>query len=477
MSATRASANHGLKRQLKLRDLVLTQVMSVVGASWVGVAAGLGRAQALIWTGSILVFYLPMAVSVYWLNREMPLEGGLYAWARRAFGDAGGFMTAWNLWAYGLCTTATIVMAIPTELMYLAGPGWAWLPQSHPVSLGISGALTVGMLLSALYGLSFGKWLYNVSGVSLMAVFGLLVLLPMWALLHHVAIHPDLLRVTVPAINARSMAFIGQMFGALCGLEYLAILAGETESPSRNIGLSVVIASPIICGMFILGTGSVLAFHELHADTPIDFIAPVPQTLRFALGQSPATKILATGAILLILIRELGAASFLFTGATRLPMTAGWDHLLPARFSRLHPRYRTPAFSISVAAVVVAAMLLLDSVGVHAQEAYQVLMNSSIEFYALSYLAMFGIPLAGLLALRSRLPLWVKLTSVVGFAFTLYSFIVTAYPIVPVVDRRLYAMKTLGTVALVNGLGWWVYRSRKRKASIAAKVQAEMAGS
>ena len=26
----------------------------------------------------------------------------------------------------------------------------------------------------------------------------------------------------------------------------------------------------------------------------------------------------------------------------RLPMVAGWDHLLPAWFSRLDPRYRTP---------------------------------------------------------------------------------------------------------------------------------------
>jgi len=48
-----------------------------------------------------------MAVAVYFLNREMPLEGGLYEWARGAFGDGVGFMVAWNIWAYALSSIAT----------------------------------------------------------------------------------------------------------------------------------------------------------------------------------------------------------------------------------------------------------------------------------------------------------------------------------------------------------------------------------
>ena len=41
--------DHGLTRQLRLRDLVLAQVLTVVGSSWVGIAAGVGRAQLTIW--------------------------------------------------------------------------------------------------------------------------------------------------------------------------------------------------------------------------------------------------------------------------------------------------------------------------------------------------------------------------------------------------------------------------------------------
>src|ERR1700739_4780541 len=90
-------AEHRLHRQLGLRDLVLTQILCVVGSSWVGVAAGLGRAQSITWGAAMLVFYLPMAGSVIALNRRMPLEGGLYVWAREAFGELGGFLTPWNI--------------------------------------------------------------------------------------------------------------------------------------------------------------------------------------------------------------------------------------------------------------------------------------------------------------------------------------------------------------------------------------------
>src|SRR5580658_3340314 len=140
---TDKASSHALHCPLRLRDLVLTQVLCVVGSSWVGIAAGLGRAQALTWIAAMVLFYFPMAVSVIYLNREMPLEGGLYVWARNAFGDFGGFMTAWNLWFYGIAVTATILYAIPTELSYLIGPAAAWLPENHLVSFLIVAVVTI----------------------------------------------------------------------------------------------------------------------------------------------------------------------------------------------------------------------------------------------------------------------------------------------------------------------------------------------
>ena len=73
-----------LRRELGLRDLVFAQVLNVVGSFWVGVAAKLGTAHAVFWALAMLLFYVPLALVVIYLNRALPLEGGLYQWAKEA---------------------------------------------------------------------------------------------------------------------------------------------------------------------------------------------------------------------------------------------------------------------------------------------------------------------------------------------------------------------------------------------------------
>jgi amino acid transporter len=350
---------HSLPRRLRLRDLILTQVLSVVGSSWVGIAAGLGRAQAVTWIAAMLLFYFPMAVSVIYLNREMPLEGGLYVWARTAFGDLGGFMTAWNIWVYGLAITAGILYAIPTEISYLIGPSAAWLPENHSAAFAIVALITLAIAVGAVRGLEVAKWIHNIGGMSILIVFAALILLPAWALLHHLPVHWEPLPVQIPQRNMVSFALFGQMiFGALVGLEYVAILAGESQDAARSIGKSVIFASPLICAMFILGTSSVLAFSRNH----IDYIAPIPQTFRYALGNSGLGNLFSVVIIMLLQFRLIGAANLIFTGVTRLPLVAGWDHLIPAWFTRLHPRFRTPTNSIACAWALVLLILVIANI-------------------------------------------------------------------------------------------------------------------
>jgi amino acid transporter len=459
-------AEHGLKRQLGLRDLVLAQVLCVVGSGWVGVAAELGRAQALTWVAAMLLFYFPMAVVVIGLNRIMPLEGGLYVWARRAFGGLGGFLTAWNLWVYGIAVTAAILYAIPTELAYLIGAKAAWLPENHLASLAIVGSIIAAVTLAAARGLEWGKWIHNIGGMAMITAFVALILLPAWALWRHRSGQPGMdhgmeFALALPPYNLHSMALFGQMLvGALSGLEYIAIFAGESRQPERNITRSVWIASPIICAMFILGTGSVVAFAR---PGHIDLIAPIPQTLRIALGNSGVGNVVAIAAILLVQLRLLGAASYLFTGVTRLPMTVGWDDLLPKWFTRLHPRWKTPVNSILCTSGLMLLLVVLGSVGVHAQEAFQVLSNASLTHYELMYMAMFAIPMVGTAALRESLPGWLKWVSLAGFCASLFSLLVSVYPFVDVVNPLGYAAKIAGTVVISNAVAAVFYRLRNRR--------------
>jgi amino acid transporter len=407
-----------------------------------------------------------MAVVVIGLNRIMPLEGGLYVWAHRAFGGLGGFLTAWNLWVYGIAVTAAILYAIPTELAYLIGPKAAWLPENHLASLAIVGSIIAAVTLAAARGLEWGKWIHNIGGMAMITAFVALILLPAWALWRHRSGQPGMdhgmeFALALPPYNLHSMALFGQMLvGALSGLEYIAIFAGESRQPERNITRSVWIASPIICAMFILGTGSVVAFAR---PGHIDLIAPIPQTLRIALGNSGVGNVVAIAAILLVQLRLLGAASYLFTGVTRLPMTVGWDDLLPKWFTRLHPRWKTPVSSILCTSGLMLLLVVLGSVGVHAQEAFQVLSNASLTHYELMYMAMFAIPMVGTAALRESLPGWLKWVSLAGFCASLFSLLVSVYPFVDVVNPLGYAAKIAGTVVISNAVAAVFYRLRNRR--------------
>jgi hypothetical protein len=81
-----------LRKELGLPDLTLTQVLFIVGLPWVGVAAKQGPAHVVLWLAAITFFYLPSAAVVIHLNRAMPLEGGLYQWAKLGFNELTGFL-------------------------------------------------------------------------------------------------------------------------------------------------------------------------------------------------------------------------------------------------------------------------------------------------------------------------------------------------------------------------------------------------
>jgi integrase len=78
---------------------------------------------------------------VAYLNRLMPLEGGLYEWARLAFGDAVGFMTVWNIWLSFILQVSQIALVTTTYVSYAMGPDTAWIATNKSILLATSAAL------------------------------------------------------------------------------------------------------------------------------------------------------------------------------------------------------------------------------------------------------------------------------------------------------------------------------------------------
>lgn len=122
-----------LKKPLGLRDLVLTQIVFVVGSSWVGTAAKLGPSHLFFWLLAIFLFYIPQAAVVIYLNRLMPLEGGIYQWAKFAFNEFVGFIVAWNLWLLSIMVIALGGMFITTNLSYAIGEAGGWMRDRQMV--------------------------------------------------------------------------------------------------------------------------------------------------------------------------------------------------------------------------------------------------------------------------------------------------------------------------------------------------------
>jgi len=449
-----------LRKELGLGDLVLAQVLCVVGSSWVGIAGKLGRAHVVFWLAAMLVFYLPLAAVVIYLNRLLPLEGGLYQWAKAGFGEMAGFLTAWNLWVYAVIVTGAIIFVIPTDLSYMIGPRAAWLPGSKLATLAITGSVMAAITLVAVRGLDIGKWLHNTGSAMVLLAYVILLALPVWALWRGSISRYEPIPWAWPKLDWFTLAIFGQMtVGGLSGFEYVAILAGECRSAGRTIGQSLMISAPVIALMFILGTSSVLAF---LGGQPINVIGPIPQTMRQAFGTTGLGAWAAPFGIMLLLARAVASASLIFTGLTRLPMTAGWDNLAPRWFTELHPRWKTPVNSILFVAVLVMLMILSSMLGVGEQEANQLLSTAAIVLYALTYVALFALPWIGNRALRKALPAWLKVVAFCGFMASLISLFIAVYPIVDVASRAAYAAKICGVVVVANMAGIVIYRSGGR---------------
>ena len=85
-----------LKKELRVGDLVLSQILYIMSFVWLGSAGKLGSGHVMYWIPAVLLFYIPSGMVVLHLNREMPLEGGLYQWAKLRFGAMAGFLIAIN---------------------------------------------------------------------------------------------------------------------------------------------------------------------------------------------------------------------------------------------------------------------------------------------------------------------------------------------------------------------------------------------
>jgi glutamate:GABA antiporter len=452
-----------LRKELGFSDLVLASILLVVLPDFFGTAVKAGPAHVFLWCLAIGLFFVPQALVVTHLNQGLPLEGGLYEWARHGFGDAIGFLTAWNLWLYATIYTASIGLVTSTYAAYSLDMNVDAVGTNKPLLVTVSVFMIAGLMVLSRTGLQIGKWVTNVGSALTVLVIVFLAVLPFytWARGGLSSYRP--LHFTVPPLTLFSFSVFSKMtFGALCGFEYATIFAGECRNPRRHLTRAVFLAAPLIALLYIFGTSAILAF---VSPDKINVIGPIPQALQLALAGSRWAPVVLPIVVLCLFTNYLSSFSLCFAANTRLPMCAGWDHLLPAWFTRLHPRFRTPVNSIlflgAVTLVVSAAVL----VGVGNQEAFEMLQIWGFAFYAISYLALFAVPVLATKNRSLRGPLWLRVLAVSGFLLTLLFVVLSVFPIIRVQSESAYSRKTIAVLVLCNAAGLLLYKLRPRPAN------------
>ncbi|MFQ6612848.1 MAG: APC family permease [Fidelibacterota bacterium] len=459
-----------LTRALGLRDIVLLNVTAIIGLRWISLAASSGNVSILLWLGALLLFFIPQAFAVIELTTRLPEEGGIYSWAKTAFGDFHGFLSGWCYWTNNLIYFPNLLVYIAGIAVFILGPSYQSVGETKVYILAFSLVALWGVTLFNILGLKIGRWVNNIGGAGTWAAGGILILFGMIAVIKYGLANPmPPGSFTEHLFSFEKLAFWASICFAFSGLELASVMAGEIRNPEKSIPRAVVISGIVIAVIYILGTLAMLV--ALPADE-INIITGFLQGIA-AIGNKLGLGWTANLIALLITLGGIGGLMAWFTGAARMPFVSGVDRYLPAGFGKLHPRYGSPYIAIIFQSVVATAFILMSFIGATVQEAYLILLDTTLLVYFIPYLYMFAAYLvlrrkqvgSGRVLLLPRGNRKAYFSGALGLATTLIAMLLALVPAAEIRNVFLYELKVVGGFLIFIGVGVVIYRleARKRK--------------
>jgi APA family basic amino acid/polyamine antiporter len=356
-------AEHGLRRTVGVAGLFATAYGNV--GSSIYYALGLVALHALGLTPVVFAVagcLFALTAKTYAEGAAMfPEAGGSSSFARHAFNELASFVAGWALTLDYIITIAISAFFVPHYL-------GAFFPAMRHGPDDVIGGITVIAILAAL----------NVRGLGesarlniVLAVVDLATQVALVAIGAALILDPHLLIAqvhlgTAPSwsqlIFALSVAMV-----AYTGIETVSNMAEEARDPGRDVpkavnlvlvavlgvyaGISVVALSALPVqpdghgGYFTrLGT-------EFESDPVLGIVKSLPLSHTLDLIASSYVGLLA--ATILFIATNAG-----LIGISRLSWSLAEHRQLPAIFARLHPRRRTPAFTIAFYSVLAALLML-----------------------------------------------------------------------------------------------------------------------
>jgi amino acid transporter len=463
-----------LVRSLRLRDLVLFNLVAVLGLRHLGTTAKFGPGSLLMWLIAAVFFFIPQGLAVIELSSRFPKEGGIYFWTKRALGEGHGFLCGWCYWINNVLYYPNLLISAAVIATFIFGKGGSGLSDNWAYVLSITiGTLWIATLIN-IVGLDTGKWLQNAGGVGTYVPGLILILLGVYGAMTAppanefsvATLKPDL--NNVPALNLlASIAF------AFAGLELASTMGDEVENPRRNLPRSIFISAPLIAVVYIAGTAAVL-WRLPNKD--VNIVSGFLQAIKAGADNiSPTLGWVAPLCAALYSIGNLGSVGAWLIGPARVAFVIGLDHYFPKAFGAIHPRWHTPYVAILVQATLATIFLLLSVLGkgTNVEDVYLILLDTQILIYFIPYLYLFVVFLIHrrrgengsevVLAPGGSIVAW--LTGLSGIIVTLFAMIIATIPPPDIGNTLLFRLKVVGGALgfiLIGGLIYWRARLKEK---------------
>lgn len=464
-----ASVPLRLPRVMGFADLLMFYIVTGISLRWIATAAAAGPSSIVIWIGAWFCFYTPLALSVIELSSRYPQEGGLYVWSKHAFGDFSGYMSGWTYWTSNLPYFPAVLYFAASNLLFIRAGHGSYFNDSRSYYMWFSIVALFLITILNVIGLNFGKWLHNIGAFGMWIPVVIIVVMGIYAWQHYGSATRFTWAGLVPSTHLKDIFFWATLTFAFGGCETGSFIAGEVKDSRKTIPRALLVAGLVVTFSYIAGTICVLLAMPSHE---VNDLQGLMQAITRTAERLGWVSVIPVSAIL-IAISNIGASGGYLSSVARLPFVAGLDKFLPASFGRLHPRFETPYVSLLAQMLAGILFVFLAQAGTSVKGAYDVLVSMGIITYFIPYLYLF----AAMFWLQKDRggpevihvpggPVMARMVSLLGFATTLVTIIVSLIPSPEEPNKVLAVVKIVGLtgVLLIMGclLYYWGNRRRAR---------------
>lgn len=427
--------NEKLARGINRWDLTAIAVNTIIGAGIFGLPS---KVYDKIGGYSLLAFVLcalivgVIVVCFAEVASRFSQTGGMYLYAREAFGAVVGFEVGWLYWIVRVTTFAANCNLL---LAYLG----FFLPTAN------QGATRIVLITSVVLLLTLVNFLGVKESVILTNIFtvGKIVPLLIFAFVGVFFIQPENFSFGVaPDYNSFASAILLLIY-AFVGFEAAVIPAGETKDPQKNVPFALLIALLFCAVLFIvIQTVAIGTLPELGKSE-----RPLADAAGKFMGAFGAAFI-AVGAIVSILGNLNGG----FLAASRIPFAMAEQDELPHVIGKTHARFKTPYVSLLLTS---AAMLVLTM---------QSSFVSALTIATITRLLVYATTCASLPVFRRQTGApEAKFVAPFGIAAAILSLLLTVW-LLTNVDFRKEGLPIL-TAAAVGLIIYFAYKFYRRRFS------------